>query len=43
MKERDELLQAAVKNLELLQDLNEQIVNTAEQQTLLKNDFKEWL
>ena len=40
LDEREEQLQQAVADLELLQGINEQIVNTAEQQTLLKNDFK---
>ena len=40
LNEREEQLQQAVADLELLQGINEQIVNTAEQQTLLKNDFK---
>ena len=40
LNERQKQLQNSVHDLELLQGINEQIVTTAEQQTLLKSDFK---
>ena len=40
LDERDEKLKKAISDLSLLQDINEQLQNTSEQQTLLKSDFK---